>query len=301
MYKVKNKPRTSLFRLIVIWLAFKSHTQYIWNSCNASISWAFQHFNQSIFQNKEAGMSNSNHPLNSSNPLHYTKFKASLMDNLPHRETRAHADAQPQEAGRHFGRWQTPMGGGKQADSWTCTESPKSAETQSPLWWQPPCYARHKCIAVFPWNNAKKLAQHTLQGNASPPSFQVYIKYIRYLVRNFYRDTFEGEETHSFLRPNSDSQRNKVVERSRRRGFDEPDWHWLKRCALVPQCSWSHYVPGDLLGSFSKGRVSKMVWFESSFISYLYASQSFRLQTADVILSPFFFFILFYLKRNSQV
>lgn len=179
MYKVKNKPRTSLFRLIVIWLAFKSHTQYIWNSCNASISWAFQHFNQSIFQNKEAGMSNSNHPLNSSNPLHYTKFKASLMDNLPHRETRAHADAQPQEAGRHFGRWQTPMGGGKQADSWTCTESPKSAETQSPLWWQPPCYARHKCIAVFSWNNAKKLAQHTLQGNASPPSFQVYLRYFQ--------------------------------------------------------------------------------------------------------------------------
>lgn len=55
-------------------------------------------------------MSNSNHPLNSSNPLRYTKLKATRLDNLPHREACVCADAQTEAAGRHFGRWQTPMG-----------------------------------------------------------------------------------------------------------------------------------------------------------------------------------------------
>lgn len=79
----KNKPRTSLFHLIVIWLAFKSHTLCIWNSRNASISWAFQHFNQSIFQNKKTEMSNSNHLLISFISLCYTKLKALPVHNLP--------------------------------------------------------------------------------------------------------------------------------------------------------------------------------------------------------------------------
>lgn len=95
MYQVKNKPRTSLFCFIVIWLAFKSHTLCIWNSSNTSISWAFQHFNQSISQNKKAEMSNSNHPLNSLNPLCYRELKALPRDNFLYKPACRHADALP--------------------------------------------------------------------------------------------------------------------------------------------------------------------------------------------------------------
>lgn len=58
--KNKNKPKPSLL-LIVIWLAFKLHTLYIWNNYTASINWVLHHFNQCIFSEWKAEMSNSYH------------------------------------------------------------------------------------------------------------------------------------------------------------------------------------------------------------------------------------------------
>lgn len=146
----------------MIWLAFKSHTQYIWNSSNASISWAFQHFNQSIFQNKEAEMSNSNHPLNSSNSLHYTKLKALCVANFPYKCVCTQALSQ--------GCWAPILDVARPQAS---TMDPQSHAVSPDIshGMAASTLCRKHVLGVFHQDSATYLTHCMLQGNTGLPSF----------------------------------------------------------------------------------------------------------------------------------